>query len=94
MSPRAVIFRHALRGALAPLLSFLGPATAGVLTGSLVVEQVFAIRGIGVHFVRAATQRDYTLAMGIVLLYCLLLSVLNLLIDLAYAIVDPRVKLE
>ena len=94
LSSRAVIFRHALRGALLPLVSFLGPATAGVLTGSLVVEQVFAIRGIGVHFIRAATQRDYTLAMGIVLLYCLLLSVLNLLIDLAYAILDPRVKLE
>jgi oligopeptide transport system permease protein len=91
---RTVIFRHALRGALLPLVSFLGPATAGILTGSLVVEQVFAIPGLGVHFVRAATQRDYTLAMGMVLLYSALLYTMNLLVDLAYALLDPRVKLE
>jgi oligopeptide transport system permease protein len=91
---RTVIFRHALRGALLPLVSFLGPAAAGILTGSLVVEQVFAIPGLGVHFVRAATQRDYTLAMGMVLLYSALLCSLNLLVDVAYALLDPRVKLE
>lgn len=91
---RTVIFRHALRGALLPLVSFLGPATAGILTGSLVVEQVFAIPGLGVHFVRAATQRDYTLAMGMVLLYCALLYTMNLLVDIAYALIDPRIKLE
>lgn len=91
---RTVIFRHAMRGAMLPLVSFLGPATAGILTGSLVVEQVFAIPGLGVHFVRAATQRDLTLAMGMVLLYCALLYTLNLLVDLAYAFIDPRIKLE
>ncbi len=91
---RTVIFRHALRGALLPLVSFLGPATAGILTGSLVVEQVFAIPGLGVHFVRTATQRDQTLAMGMVLLYSALLYTMNLLVDLAYALLDPRVKLE
>lgn len=91
---RTVIFRHALRGALLPLVSFLGPATAGILTGSLVVEQVFAIPGLGVHFVRAATQRDETMAMGMVLLYSTLLYLMNLLVDLAYALLDPRVKLE
>lgn len=91
---RTVIFRHALRGALLPLVSFLGPATAGILTGSLVVEQVFAIPGLGMHFVRAATQSDRTLAMGMVLLYCALLYTMNLLVDIAYAIIDPRIKLE
>ncbi len=94
LSPRAVLFRHALYGALLPLVTFLGPATAGILTGSLIVEQVFVIPGLGVHFVRAATQRDYTMAMGVILLYALLLSVMNLLVDLAYALIDPRVKLE
>jgi oligopeptide transport system permease protein len=91
---RVVIVRHALRCALLPLVSFLGPATAGVLTGSLVVERVFAIPGLGVHFVQAATQRDQTLAMGMILLYCALLSAINLLVDLAYALLDPRIELE
>ncbi len=94
LSPRVVIFRHALRGGLAPLVTFLGPAMAGICTGSLIVEQVFAIPGLGVHFVQAATQRDLTLAMGVVLLYCALLSLMNLLVDTAYAILDPRISLD
>lgn len=89
-----VIFRHALRGALLPVVSFLGPAAAGILTGSLVEEQIFAIPGLGMHFVQAALQRDYTLAMGLVLLYTALLYGLNLLVDVGYTVLDPRVKLE
>ncbi|MBX7168154.1 MAG: ABC transporter permease [Pirellulales bacterium] len=92
--PRTVIFRHALKGALLPVVSFLGPAIAGILTGSLVVEQIFAIPGLGIHFVQSATQRDYTLAMGLVLLYTALLCLMNLLVDVAYTLLDPRVKLE
>jgi oligopeptide transport system permease protein len=91
---RSVIVRHALKGALLPVVSFLGPAVAGILTGSLVIEKVFAIPGLGVHFVNAALQRDYTLAMGLILLYTLLLSGMNLLVDVAYTYLDPRVKLE
>jgi oligopeptide transport system permease protein len=91
---RSVIFRHALRGALLPVVSFLGPATAGVLTGSLVIEQIFFVPGIGVHFVQAANQRDYTLAMGVVLLYTLVLCLMNLLVDMAYAVLDPRIEME
>jgi oligopeptide transport system permease protein len=91
---RTVILRHALRGALLPVVSFLGPATAGILTGSLVEEQIFAIPGLGMHFVQAATQRDYTLAMGLVLLYTALLYSLNMIVDVAYTVLDPRVKLE
>jgi len=91
---RTVILRHALKGAMLPVVSFLGPAIAGILTGSLVVEEIFAIPGLGVHFVQAALQNDYTLAMGLVLLYTTLLYTMNLLVDVSYAYLDPRVKLE
>jgi ABC-type dipeptide/oligopeptide/nickel transport system permease component len=89
-----VLLVHGLRNALLPVASFLGPASAGVLTGSLVVEQVFAIPGLGVYFVKAALMRDYTVAMGVVLVYTLVLYTLNFLVDLSYAYLDPRVKLE
>jgi len=94
LSRRVVIFRHALKGALLPVASFLGPAIAGLLTGSLVVEKIFAIPGLGMHFIQAATQRDYTLAMGLVLLYTALLYTMNTLVDLSYRFFDPRVQLE
>ncbi len=94
VGPLRLILVHALRGALLPVVSFLGPAVAGILTGSLVVEQIFAIPGLGSHFVQAALQKDYTLAMGLVLLYTLLLYVMNWLVDLSYALLDPRVELE
>ena len=89
-----IILRHALKGAMLPVVSFLGPAAAGILTGSLVIEQVFAVPGLGVHFINAVFARDYTLAMGLILLYTALLSSLNLLVDLSYTILDPRVKLS
>jgi len=94
LSPRKVIVRHALRGAMLPVVSYLGPATAGILTGSLVLEQIFALPGMGSHFIQAATQKDYTLAMGVVLVYTMLLLVMNTLVDLSYSYIDPRVKLE
>jgi len=94
VGPVRVVLVHALRGALLPVVSFLGPAIAGILTGSLVVEQVFAIPGLGSHFIQAATQRDYTLAMGLVMLYTVLLYSMNWLVDMSYAVLDPRVKLE
>ncbi|MFN0020309.1 MAG: ABC transporter permease [Pirellulaceae bacterium] len=92
--PRNVVIRHALRGALLPVVSYLGPATAGILTGSLVVERLFNIPGSGSHFIEAALGQDYTLEMGMVLVYTLLLSVMNTLVDFSYAVIDPRVKLE
>ncbi|NLX99468.1 MAG: ABC transporter permease [Rhodopirellula sp.] len=94
LSTPAVVLRHALRGAMLPVVSFLGPAIAGILTGSLVVEKIFAIPGLGIHFIEAANQRDYTLAMGLVLLYTALLYTMNLLVDMTYALLDPRIKLE
>lgn len=94
LASTTVIFRHALRGALLPVVSFLGPAVAGILTGSLVIEQIFFIPGLGTHFIEAAIQRDYTLAMGMVLLFTFLLYSMNLLVDVAYALIDPRVELD
>jgi oligopeptide transport system permease protein len=94
LSRTRVVWGHALPGALLPVVSFLGPATAGILTGSLVVEQIFAIPGLGFHFVQAALQRDYTLSMGCVLLYTVMLYTMNTLVDLSYSILDPRVELE
>jgi oligopeptide transport system permease protein len=91
---RHVILRHALRGALLPVVSYLGPATAGIMTGSLVLEQVFAIPGMGSHFIESAKTRDYTLAMGMVLVYTAILYIANMLVDLSYRLIDPRVKLE
>ncbi|SMP68656.1 oligopeptide transport system permease protein [Neorhodopirellula lusitana] len=91
---QTVILKHVLPGALLPVVSYLGPATASVLTGSLVLEKIFALPGIGSHFIYAATQRDYTLAMGMVLTYTVLLFVMNTLVDLSYAVIDPRVKFE
>ena len=89
-----MVLKHGLRGALLPVVSYLGPAIAGILTGSLVLERIFVIPGMGSHFIEAAIQRDYTLAMGALLTYTVLLFVMNTLVDLAYSIIDPRVKLE
>ncbi len=91
---RTVILKHVLPGAMLPVVSFLGPATARVLTGSLVLEKIFALPGMGSHFIYAATQRDYTLAMGMVLTYTVILYVMNTLVDVSYAVIDPRVKLQ
>lgn len=94
LSTTVVVLRHALRPALLPVVSFLGPAVAGILTGSLVVERIFAIPGLGSHFIEAALQRDYTLAMGVVLLYAALLFAMNALVDVTYTLLDPRIELE
>lgn len=93
MTP-AVVMRHALRGAVLPAVSSLGPAIAGILTGSMVIESIFAIPGLGYHFVQAALQKDLTLAMGLVLLDTTLLCVMNTIVDMLYTVLDPRVKLE
>jgi oligopeptide transport system permease protein len=89
-----VILRHALKGALLPVVSYVGPATAGILTGSLVEERIFAIPGIGVHLVEASFQRDYTLAMALTMLYTVLLLAMNFIVDVTYQLLDPRIKLD
>jgi oligopeptide transport system permease protein len=94
LSELGVALRHALPVAILPVVSYLGPATAATLTGSVVVERIFLVPGLGTFFVQSALNRDYTLAMGAVLFYSALLMLLNLAVDIAHAILDPRVKLE
>ena len=94
LSERRIVLHHALRGAILPLVSYLGPAAAGLITGSLVVEQIFNLPGLGKYFVISALQRDYTVVMGVVILYAGLILFLNLVSDVLYAVLDPRVKLS
>ena len=94
LSEHTVLLRHALRAGILPVVAYLGPATAGILTGSLVVEKIFAIPGAGTHFVNSALNRDYTLAMGVTLVYTVLVYALNTLVDVVYTLLDPRIRLE
>jgi oligopeptide transport system permease protein len=88
---RLVIWRHMLKGGLLPVVSYLGPAIASMLTGSVVVEKIFNVPGIGPYFVDAAFNRDYFLVMGIVMLYAFFLLVMNLVVDVVYGLLDPRI---
>jgi oligopeptide transport system permease protein len=88
---RLVLFRHASRAAILPVVSYLGPATAGIITGSIVVEQVFSIPGIGRYFVDAALNRDYTLVSGVVVFYGCIIVLFNLIVDILYGVLDPRI---
>jgi oligopeptide transport system permease protein len=90
----AVLFKHALRNSLVPVLTVMGPLTAALLTGSFVVEYVFAIPGMGRFFITAVTDRDYPLIMGVTLVYTALLVAANFLVDLFYAYVDPRIQVH
>lgn len=90
---REVVLKHAFKQSFLPVLSFLGPATASVLTGSFVVEKIFNVPGIGAAFVQSVQSKDYGLILGTVLIYSTLLVIANLIVDLAYAWVDPRIKL-
>jgi len=88
-----VIFGHALKLGILPVVSYLGPAVARIVTGSIVIEQIFAVPGLGRQLVSAAFNRDYTLVLGIVVFYAGFLMVLNLVVDVAYSFLDPRVEL-
>jgi oligopeptide transport system permease protein len=92
--PRRVVLAHAFRAALIPLVSYLGPAATAIMTGSVVVETIFGIPGVGRYFVEAALNRDYTLAMGAVVLVATSVIVVNLFADIAYAFIDPRVRFD
>ena len=92
LSTLSIIRYHALKPALLPLLSYMGPAIAGVLTGSVVVEQVFGIPGVGSLFIREALNRDYTVVLGITVVYATIVIALNLIVDLLYGILDPRIR--
>lgn len=92
LGQRLVLARHAIRPALMPVVSYLGPGLSYLLTGSLIVEQVFGLPGVGKYFIQAALNRDYGLVLGTVILYMFIILVLNLIVDLAYAWLDPKVK--
>lgn len=94
LKERTVVLRHALKGTLLPVVSYLGPAFAALLTGSVVVEQIFNVPGIGTFFVESALNRDYNVILGTVIIYSSLLVTLNLLVDIAYTFIDPRVSYD
>ncbi len=94
LSERKVILKHALRNSLIPVITLLGPLAAYVLTGTFVIEYIFAIPGMGKYFIDAVTNRDYPLIMGVTMVFGFMLTTANLLVDIAYAIVDPRIRMS
>jgi len=94
LSEFTIIRRHVLKPALTPVVSYLGPAAGFLLTGSVVVEQIFGLPGVGRYFINAALNRDYGMVLGTVIFYMFLIIVLNLLVDLLYAWLDPRVRTQ
>lgn len=92
LTEQAILLRHALRGALLPILSFLGPAAAGLITGSFVVETIFSVPGLGRFFVNAAFNRDYTMILGTVVFYAVIIMLFNMVVDILLALLDPRLR--
>jgi len=94
LSPRSILYKHALKNALGPVVSSIAPMAATILTGSFVVERIFAISGMGKYFVESVVNRDYTVIMGATLFYALLLIAMTFLADIIHAMIDPRIKLD
>ncbi|MUT65095.1 ABC transporter permease [Paenibacillus sp. NEAU-GSW1] len=94
ISGRVILLRHALRNAILPVVTYVGPMTANIITGSVVIEQIFGIGGLGKDFVGSITNRDYTLIMGVTLFYAVILMLARFVTDIAYGFVDPRIKLS
>ncbi|MCR5606367.1 MAG: oligopeptide ABC transporter permease OppB [Treponema sp.] len=92
LHPTVVLIKHVLKGALLPIVTYLGPAFAGIVTGSVVVEQIFLVPGIGNHFVKSALNRDYTLILGTVIVYSFILIIMNFIVDVLYGFLDPRIS--
>ena len=92
LSYPVVLFKHALKGAMLPVISYLGPAFAGIITGSVVIEKIFLVPGLGTFFVQSALNRDYTLIMGTVVMYSIILIFMNFVVDILYAVIDPRIS--
>ena len=91
---RLVIRRHAFKPAILPVISYMGPATAALITGSVVIERIYSIPGLGSYFVQGALNRDYTLVMGVVIFYGIVIIVLNFIVDLIYAWLNPRIRYD
>jgi oligopeptide transport system permease protein len=94
LSDFSVVVKHALRGAVLPIVSYAGPAAAALLTGSIIVETIFQIPGVGRYFVEAALNRDYTLVMGTVVVIAVFTILFNLIVDILYGVLDPRVRYD
>ena len=93
LSRKAVVWRHTIRNAILPVVTILGPLVAGITTGTFVVENIFAIPGLGKYFVYSVNQNDYTLIMGLTLFYAVILITMNLIVDILYGVIDPRITL-
>lgn len=93
LSGKVIVVRHALRNAILPVVTYIGPMTANIITGSVIVEQIFGIGGLGKDFVNSITNRDYTLIMGLTIFYAVILMLARLITDIAYGFVDPRIQL-
>lgn len=94
LSKPVITVKHAIRNAMLPVVSYIGPLTAGILTGSFVIEKIFGIPGLGLHFVTSITNRDYTVIMGVTVFYSILLLASVLIVDILYGLIDPRIKLS
>ncbi|WP_425058953.1 Oligopeptide transport system permease protein OppB [Sporomusa carbonis] len=94
LSQTIILYRHALKNALIPVITYIGPMAASILTGSFIIESIFAIPGLGRHFVTSIYNRDYTVILGVTVFYSLLIISLNLAVDLIYPLLDPRIKLD
>ena len=94
LSERVVLFKHVLKNSLIPVLTFSGPLVSGVLTGSFIIELIFAIPGMGKHMIQSVTNRDYPLILGVTLIFSAALVLANLIVDLLYSFFDPRIKLS
>lgn len=94
LSQTVIIYRHALKNALVPVITYMGPMTASILTGSFIIENIFAIPGLGRHFVTSIYNRDYTVILGVTVFYSILVIALNLLVDLIYPLLNPRISLH
>lgn len=94
LSERVVVFKHGLKNAIIPVISYVGPLAAGIMTGSFVIEKIFSIPGLGKFFVLSISNRDYFVIMGVTIFYALFLVIMILIVDILYAILDPRIKLD
>ena len=94
MSEAVVVFVHALKNSLIPVITYLGPLTASILTGGFVAESVFNVPGLGRYFVSSISSRDYTMIMGVTIFYSALIVIMNLVCDILYKVVDPRITLD
>ena len=93
VKPKDIVLKHALRNAILPIITIMGPTIAALLTGSFVIEQIFTIPGLGKYFVQSINDRDYTMVLGVTVFYAIFLIIMMIIMDIVYALVDPKIKL-